>query len=216
VIGEFSDLCVISGTVPEKFCVTRGYAVAGKVKYLDALANAFSEARAWKLTTFVVSGLSVFLVVALIWSSADKAVVLVPAGFAESHGRVTVTPATGSGSPEYLSQIALGDLALALDWQPNDVIEQYQRFLNRLTDAQYAAQNISLMSEAQHDQANDVSQSFYPDRVYVDPPHLSVKVSGMLTRWQGDKQVLHAPAEYEVRYAGEDGYLHVESLKITQ
>lgn len=185
-------------------------------KYLDALANAFSEARAWKLTTFVVSGLTVLLAIALVWSSADRAVVLVPAGFAESQGRVHVAPASGGGSPAYLSQIALGDLALALNWQPDDVIEQYQRFLNRLTDAQYAAQSIALMSEAQRDQANDVSQSFYPDRVFVDPASLSVKVSGMLTRWDGDKQVLHSPAQYQVSYAGEEGYLHVESLKIVQ
>jgi type IV conjugative transfer system protein TraE len=164
----------------------------------------------------MVAALAAVLAFALVLSASEKPVVLVPAGFAESHGRVTVSPSSGRSSPGYLSQIALGDLSLALDWQPDDVITQYRRFLNRLTNSEYASENIALMSEAHRDQANDVSQSFYPNRVFVNLPKLTVKVSGVLSRWEGGKQVLHSPVEYKVGYSNEGGYLHVSSLKITQ
>ena len=188
--------------------------MAKEGKFIGALSNAFSEARAWKLTTFGVGGLAALLAFALVWSSAERPVVLVPAGFAESHGRVTVSPSTGQSSPGYLSQVALGDLSLALDWEPDDVVTQFRRFLNRLTNSEYAAESISLMSQAHRDQANDASQSFYPNRVYVNLENLSVKVSGMLSRWEGGKRVLHSPVVYRVSYSSEGGYLHVASLKI--
>ncbi|MHB1826372.1 MAG: TraE/TraK family type IV conjugative transfer system protein [Steroidobacteraceae bacterium] len=192
------------------------YIVARERKFIGSLSNAFSEVRAWKVTTFMVAALAAVLAFALVLSASEKPVVLVPAGFAESHGRVTVSPSTGRASPGYLSQIALGDLSLALDWQPDDVVTQYRRFLNRLTNSEYAAENIALMSEAHRDQANDVSQSFYPNRVFVNLPKLTVKVSGVLSRWEGGKQVMHSPVEYKVSYSNEGGYLHVSSLKITQ
>ena len=194
----------------------KGCIVAREGKFIGALSNAFSEARAWKLTTFMVGGLAVALAVALVWSSADRPVVLVPAGFAESHGRVTVSPSSGRSSPGYISQIALGDLSLALDWQPDDVVTQYRRFLNRLTNSEYAAESVPLMAKAHRDQANDVSQSFYPNRVYVNLQKLSAKVYGVLERWEGGKRVLHSPIEYRVTYDNEGGYLHVASLKIAR
>lgn len=190
--------------------------MARERKFIGSLSNAFSEVRAWKLTTFTVGGLAALLAFALVMSASDKPIVLVPAGFAESHGKVTVAPSSGRSSPGYISQIALGDLSLALDWQPDDVVTQYRRFLNRLTNAEYASENITLMSEAHRDQANDVSQSFYPNRVFVNLAKLTVKVSGVLSRWEGGKQVLHSPVEYKVSYANEGGYLHVASLKITR
>ncbi|MGC8519383.1 MAG: TraE/TraK family type IV conjugative transfer system protein [Steroidobacteraceae bacterium] len=188
--------------------------MAREGKFLSSLSNAFSEARAWKLTTFIVSGFAAVLAIALVWSAADRPVVLVPVGFAESHGRVTVAPSTGRASPGYLSQIALGDLSLVLDWEPDDVVTQYRRFLNRLTDSEYAAESVTLMSQAHHDQTEDISQSFYPTRVFVNVGKTSVKVYGVLSRWDGNKRVLHSPIEYEVRYSNEGGYLHVASIKI--
>ena len=93
---------------------------------------------------------------------------------------------------------------------------QYRRFLNRLTNSEYAAENVSLMSQAHQDEANDVSQVFYPNRVYVNPQKFSVRISGVLSRWEGGKQVLHSPVEYKMIYSNEGGYLHVASLKISQ
>jgi len=190
--------------------------VARERKFIDSLSNAFSEVRAWKFTTFAAVGLAAVLAFALGVSASDKPVVLVPMGFAESHGRVTVAPSSGRSSPGYMSQLALGDLSLALDWQPDDVVTQYRRFLNRLTNAEYASENISLMSEAHRDQAHDISQSFFPNRVFVNPQKLTVKVSGVLSRWEGGKQVMHSPVEYTVGYSNEGGYPHVASLKITR
>jgi len=188
----------------------------GKGRYLNTLSNAFSEARAWKLTTFVVSAFAALLLISLMWVASHTPVVLVPQGFAESHGKVTVSQASGGTSPQYLSQIALGDLGLALNWEPNDVIQQYQRFLNRLTISDYASENIPLMSQAKADQANDTTESFFPDRVFVNVEKKTVKVYGTLNRWDGSNLVLHENVEYLVKYANEDGYLHVASLTIKQ
>jgi len=185
--------------------------------YTEILANAFSEARAWKLTTFVVTGLCAVLAIALIWQSHTTPVVLVPAGFAETQGKVTVQPQTFQGtSPDYLAQVALGDLALILTWQPSNVELQYQRFLNRTTSELYQDQNVKLLADALKHRQTGTSQSFYPENVQVDVNSGRVIVDGYLVRWEGDKEVLRTRSRFTVTYRNQKGFLHVADLKISQ
>lgn len=188
-----------------------------KPKYLDILANAFSEARAWRLTTFAVTGLCAMLAITLVWQAQSTPMILVPAGFAETQGKVSVHPKDfTSTSPDYLAQTALGDLALVLTWQPSNVALQYQRFLNRTTSELYASQNVDLLAEAQKYRSLGASQSFYPERVRVDLKMARVVVDGYLVRWEGDKEVLRTQSRFTVTYVNQKGFIHVADLTLSK
>lgn len=188
-----------------------------KPRYLDILADAFAEARAWRMATFTVTGLCIMLAITLVWQAQSSPVVLVPAGFAETAGKVTVHPQEFEGtSPQYLAQTALGDLALVLNWQPSNVLLQYQRFLNRTTSALYASQNVQLLADAQKYRSRGASQAFYPEDVQVDLQNGKVLVDGYLVRWEGNKEVLRTRSRFTVTYVNEKGFLHVADLQISK
>jgi hypothetical protein len=186
-----------------------------KPRYTDILVNAFSEVRAWKMTTLAVTGLCAMLAFALIWQAQSTPIVLVPAGFAESNGKVNVHPKDFTGtSPEYLAQTALGDLALILTWQPSNIDKQYQRFLNRTTSSLYASENVRLFADAEKNRLTGTSQSFYPEQVQVDLKNARVVVDGFLVRWEGDKEVLRRKSKFTVTYVYQKGFLHVADLEL--
>ena len=63
-----------------------------KKTYTDILANAFSEVRAWKLTTLSLAALCAVLVIALIFQASSTPIVLVPYGVAAEQTRMKVSP----------------------------------------------------------------------------------------------------------------------------
>jgi type IV conjugative transfer system protein TraE len=188
------------------------------VKYTDAVANAFSEAKAWRAACLVVGLVAGVLAIALAIQSNSTPVTLVPANFAASTGKVTINPKKGFGSvsPDYVSQMALGDLGLVLNWTPQTVRIQYQRFLNRMTPELYAEQNIKLLTQAGEFESNSTTQSFYPDVTKVSVDGNTVVANGTLVRWTGEKESIRVKATYTITYAKSEGYAHVASLKIQQ
>jgi type IV conjugative transfer system protein TraE len=189
-----------------------------KKTYTDILANAFSEIRSWKLTTVILACLCTTLVFALISQSRSTPVILVPYGFETSQGPQKVAPGGdfSASSPEYLSQIALGDLQLILNWQPDDVGVQYQRFLNRATSELYARESVRLLSEAKEHKAQGESQSFYPETVEVEIKGGRVQIDGYLVRWTGDKEVIRTKQRFNVTYKIQKGLLYVANVELTK
>jgi len=184
-------------------------------KYTDILANAFSEVRAWKLTTLTLGSVCVVLVIALIVAAQSAPVVLVPYGVAAEQSRLKVAPGGdfAGTSPDYLAQVALGDLALILNWQPDNVELQFQRFLNRATSELYARENVRLIDEAKQHRAQGDSQSFYPETTQVDLKQGRVLVDGFLVRWTGDKEALRVKQRVIVSYRTQKGFLHVANVQ---
>lgn len=186
-------------------------------RYTDILANAFSEARAWKMTTLAVSCLCALLAFTLVWQARNTPTVLVPANFAELNGKVSVHPADFAGtSPDYLAQIALGDIALILTWQPANVEMQYQRFLNRTTSELYSRENVRLLADARDLRSAGTSQAFYPEAVQVDLKGNRVVVDGFLVRWEGSKESVRNKTRVIVTYRNQKGFPHVANLELTQ
>lgn len=183
--------------------------------YLDIIANAFSEARAWKFTSLVLAAVSAVLLAALIYESRNAPVVLVPYNFATESGRVKVDPGARSDvSPDYVAQIALGDLAIILNWTPDNIELQYQRFLNRTTEELFAAQNVKLMAQAAENKASGITQSFYPKDVRFAPGKNEVTVTGQLVRWSGEKETVRTKIEVVITYKLYRGFLHVDDIKL--
>lgn len=188
-----------------------------KARYTDILVNAFSEVRAWKVTTLCVTGLCTMLAFALIWQAQNTPTILVPAGFSETVGKISVHPKDFQGtSPDYLAQTALGDLSLILTWHPDNVLMQYQRFLNRTTSALYADQNVTLLAEAEKHRQTGATQSFYPEELQVDLKAARVVVDGFIVRWEGNKEVLRRKSRFTVNYVNQKGFLHVAQLELVK
>ena len=185
-------------------------------KYTDAVANAFSEAKAWRTTSLALMLLCGVLAFSLIYQSRTTPYILVPSDFATAQGNVKITPNQpyGTTSPDYLSQIALGDLALALNWTPNNVEVQTKRFFNRMTVDLYTEQNVAMMQQALSYKSSGMSQSFYPSTTKVKPNSNEVTVDGYLVRWTGEKESLRANVTYTITYVNYKGYAHVASLQI--
>jgi hypothetical protein len=186
-----------------------------KPSFTELMSNAFAEIRAWKLTSLVLASLCAVLAICVIYEANSRTTVLIPANVAVLDGPVKVSPsgAFGNTSPNYLSQIALGDLSLILDWQPSNVQLQYERFLNRCTPSLYARENVRLLAKAAKHQAGGESQSFYPDITQVNLKTGQVIVDGYLVRWTGGKQLVKVRQRFIVTYRMQDGYLHVADIQ---
>ena len=187
-----------------------------KQTYLDNMANAFKEVRAWKSACLALGAVCCVLGFGLIYEERNAPMILVPYDLATASGNLKINPngKAGEVSPDYLATIALADLATVLDWTPETVEMQTQRFLNRLTPSLYGDQNVDLMAKAGEFKSNSTTESFYPSGTRVDASQNQVIVDGTLVRWEGEKQALNKKLTYRISYDTYKGYLHVSRLKI--
>lgn len=185
-----------------------------KKRYTDSVANAFSEVKAWRAAAYLLGALVVTLVVLNIYQSANKPTVLVPYEFATTQGKVTVetTGEIAGTSEEYITNLALADLALVMNFTPETVKTAHLRFLNRLAPDLSAMQSNELRSQADRFRAESRSQVFYPSETRLAARN-KVEVSGTVVQWTGDKEVLRTKTTYVVTYAIKQGYFHVADLR---
>lgn len=185
------------------------------MRYTDLVANAFSEARAWKFATATLAAVCGMLAFGLIYESRNNPVILIPQNFAAENGVMKIQPGQfADTSVDYLGQVALGDVALILNWRPETVVTQYQRFLNRATNDLYAKEQVRLTAEAAEHKSTATSQSFYPDSARVNPSRSSVEVEGTLIRWMNDKETVRSRIKIVVTYKIYKGYYHVADIEL--
>jgi len=186
-----------------------------KNNYLDSVANAHDEVKAWKLASCALGVVAIALTIGIVIQARNAPVILVPAAFAQMDGLQTVKPNGNFAkeNPDFLVTTALGDLATVLNWTPEDVEIQTKRFLNRMTADLYAEQNSKLLGAAADYKSASYTQSFYPSESKVSSDG-SVAISGTLVRWTGEKEIFRTPVKYVISYASYKGYLHVSALRI--
>ena len=186
-----------------------------KVKYLDVIANAFDEKKAWRSVSMVLSVLVVGLTGLNIYQTQNKPTVLVPYELATIKGNVNVQTNGGVAGTDaqYLSTLALGDLGLVLTFSPENAVVQSQRFLNRLTPDLYAAQQVEIQAQAADFATQRISQTFYPKETKVDVNKGITLVRGSLRRWVGDKEAFNTDITYRVTYTVKRGYFHISDLR---
>jgi len=190
-----------------------------KQTYLGVLATVFSEARAWRYTAFVLGAISLMLAYGLVTASRNATVILLPYEQAttDERGRVAIDLANplSTQNPEYLTNLALADAALVLNFTPENVEAQYKRFLMRLTEQAYTDQNVTLAEQAQAHRRGARTQSFYPTQTKVHADG-KVELIGTLIVHVGDKEVFKKRQTIEVVYRQTKGYLHVHAFNIAQ
>jgi len=183
--------------------------------YLDTLSNAFNAVKAWRVATFALTGVVAILAYALIYQARNTPVLVIPHNFATEGGRmqVAVNGELRGTSAEYMANLALSDLGLILNFTPDNVISQHQRFLNRVTEDLYGTQRESLLAQADEYKRRAMTQSFFPEDVKVSSKADKVEVTGTQIRWLGGKELLRNRVTYVVSYKIYKGYAHVVDLR---
>jgi type IV conjugative transfer system protein TraE len=183
--------------------------------YLDTLSNAFSAVKAWRAATFALAGVMAILAYALVYQARNTPVLVVPHNFAAETGRmqVAVNGELRGTSVEYMANLALSDLGLILNFTPDNVISQHQRFLNRVTEDLYGTQREPLLAQADEYKRRAMTQSFFPEDVKVSSKADKVEITGTQIRWLGGKELLRNRVTYVVSYKIYKGFAHVADLR---
>lgn len=184
-------------------------------RYLDVVANAFSTAKAWRMSAMVLAGVVAFLAYALVYQARNTPVILIPHDLATA-GKTMQVATNGEirgTSFEYMANTGLSDLTLILNFTPDSVLTQHQRFLNRVTEDLYGQQRENLLAQAEEFKRRSMTQSFYPDNVKVSNDSTKVEISGTQIRWMGGKETLRTSVTYVLTYSVFKGYLHVADLR---
>jgi hypothetical protein len=183
--------------------------------YLDVVANAFSTVQAWRTTTFFLGALAAFLAYQLVHQSQNTPVILVPYDLAANgtNMKVVTNGEIRGTSVEYMANVAMADLGLILNFTPDNVITQYRRFLNRVTESLYGQQSAMLLAQADDLKLKGVTQSFYTSDVRVKADGATVEVEGTQIRYIAGKEMLRSTQTYIISYKVYKGYMHVADLR---
>lgn len=183
--------------------------------YLEVVANAFKAAQAWRAATFALGVVCTILAVALVQSARNASVILLPYELA-TLGQEMKLPLSGElrgTSAEYVANIALGDLSLILNFTPDNVITQHQRFLNRLTTSLHGTQREPLLAQADEMKRRNVTQAFFPTDVRVSPDSTTAQVRGTQIRYAGGRETMRQNITYVISYEVYRGFMHVADLR---
>ncbi|OCX68693.1 hypothetical protein A6M27_17005 [Acidithiobacillus thiooxidans] len=182
------------------------------IPYPHGLAKAFNEGRGWRYATFLISAIALGLLGTLIYVSTHQTTILEPYNISSAAGPVKVSPGSSTNGA-YLSYVAQADLGLVLDWTPDTVKDQLDRFMNRLTPGLYAQEQSGLIAAAKLNKKNDITEAFYPHTVQYSGN--TVQVTGLLVRYAGSILLSSTPQTYALTYSFTQGTPYVAQLTKT-
>lgn len=167
------------------------------MRFLKTAGRRAREHNAWKGVSRLLGVINLALVGFLVYQSSTLPAYLVPYGFETANGPVKVA-AAGEFSPEYLTYLAQADLHLLVDYSPDNVEFQTQRFLNRAAPELFASRNIELLAKAKDLRDGGVSQDF--DVIKTTVTEGVVSLNGQLKRWEGEKLIYEGRVTYQIEY----------------
>lgn len=182
---------------------------------LDSMHKASHAIQAWKFASLTLAVIAGVLLYGVIHQTNTRPVILLPYEAAVKLKDPVTIPTNGSFAgmdAAYLSNIAMSDINLMLNYVPENVVQQRKRFLSRLTPLAASTYRKTLETEASELVTEGKSQYFAPTKVQVLPGSGSVRVDGKLTRILGGQVVLDTPISYEISYEISEGYPHVSKL----
>lgn len=191
-----------------------------QTKYGSKIANLSLELNAWRMTSLILMASSFILAYSLMQVSSHTTTIIIPHQVLAA-GKQFKIKDNGFEDPEYLGNLALADIQLLLNWTSENVQKQYGMFLNRATTELYGKENVRLLNEAKENSSNAVTQAFYPLSIKQNN-NASAKyagvaaVSGILVRYEGEKQVLRTKVSYILRYKDVAGLLKVDSVEFKE
>lgn len=182
--------------------------------YLSATANANRATQAWRYASFLLGAMAIAFAYLFVTQVRNSPVVLVPFELATSKGNmaVMVNGEMRGTNAEYLANLGLSDLTLILNFTPDNVISQHQRFLNRLTEDLYGQQRETLLAQAEDFRRRAITQAFYTSNIKVSADSTKVEITGTQIRWIGGKDN-RTSVTYVLTYKSFKGFMHVSDLR---
>ena len=182
-----------------------------KKPHSNLILNAHTAVTAWKSAFLIAASVAAVSIWALVWMAAHQTVVLIPHSVASSTGPVKVNANTANQSIAYLGQLAISDLNLLLTWTPDTVGVQYSRALNRMDTRLFAAKQAELIKNAEQYRLQNFTSVFFPGPVELQSEG-KVRVTGLVTRNVGEKQVSRDMVTYEITYSNHEGGIYVAGI----
>lgn len=118
----------------------------------------------------------------------------------------------GSAAPEYLEQMALYAVKLALDATPSSVDQNAEVLLRLVIPEATGAMRTALALEARRIKEASVSTVFYPMSTEVGADR-EVAVKGEFVTIVGEKPITRVHRAYRIRFQDQNGRLAVAAMK---
>lgn len=118
-------------------------------------------------------------------------------------------------SPEYLEQMGLFLMQLALNNTPVNAEYNAKQLLRYAAPASYGELEAALLGNAQRLKRDNASTFFSPRAVTVDGAKNAVSFNGVQTMFIADRRVSEKPANYTVRLGYNAGRVYVYDLRET-
>lgn len=183
------------------------------MRYLNILKNQWLISRAWMMTSFIFMFCTIFLVAKLGQSSLDVPVRLIPYDYAANNGYVTVKSDGFGDADNYLVDIAAADIQNYTNWNNRTVVNQYSRFVNRMSPALYNKQGRLLLETAKSKKDTEEAQTFFVERTSISKDKSKVSISGTLTMYQGTVVTRKLNMNYVLSYNSKNGLPKISNFK---
>lgn len=175
------------------------------------------SANAWKYAAILLGAITIGLCFGLVKVATTQPVALITHDLASGTGKFAVTDDSTQSAP-YLGYIAKADVELFANWTSWTVVNQFQRFLNRLNPELVGQQQVSLTAQAKRLSTTNQTQMV----LINDDPKVSNKgvitIEGRLKRYDGEVLVMNDPVIYHLSYSWSHGipYLATFSFEVKQ
>lgn len=180
--------------------------------FLEALVNAEARNNIWRNVAILLSVLVMMMLYSLVRMSQTVPVRLIPYEVATGSQMIEVGP-NGENAKEYLAYIAEADLMQFTSWRHDTVSKRYAALSKRMTPALLSRQRAQLVDDAEKYEQSRYNQVFYPAyRSAIG--NNAIVISGVLTRWAGELQVLSEPVEYRLSYVWYNGMPMLDAINV--
>lgn len=174
------------------------------------IEGATADRNAWRLIAAGLMFANLVTAVGWLMSAGDERTVVVPT---EMHKTFWIEDT--QASPEYLEQMALYFIRLALDITPSAVDYQSEVFLRYVDPRAYGQLKTELILEAERVKRMSASQAFFPREIEFDVRKRRVAVRGDLTTFIGEQRVRTEPQTWRITFALAGGKMSVtEFIKV--
>jgi len=188
--------------------------VKAKKGFLASQINVTRERNIWRGAAGLFAAVTLGMAWALMWQATHIPSYLVPHEWAASRGPVLVAPHKAEDA-YYLTYIAAADIKLLLDWTPDNIGQQYTRFLNRATPELYAAEQVPLTTEARDFSSAATTSTFHLLKASYIGDGL-VELDGTQVRWEGGTEIFRKRLTYQIHYAINDGMPAITHVQLIQ
>ena len=133
-----------------------------------------------------------------------KSVVLMPPVLSQ---QMTISDVMPDAS--YLQQMGLFLISLRLNITPNNVEHNFKTFLDHVNSKIYGQVSVDLDAETQAVQQSRITSAFYPREQSIDADTLSVKITGRLDKYVGNRQISSKDQTYVLTFDYSKGSLTI-------